>query len=778
MIKLLAKSNFRKNRGTNIGIFLLIFMAAMLMSLVLLINGDVKPTAEKDAKRLNSGDGYLSFTVEEGVNEDYIMSLIGDDAKEVQFQECVLPLASMNVPFGEGKVSNAVYFTTSDRFDNKIDRVEIVKEDASIDSNYIYLPYQFYTAGGVKIGDDYKFEMEGEFRQYTVKGFINTTYFGCSNAGAYEFILDDESYSELKNEFEKYNRILVNYVLKDGLRAEKFNLRVMSSYTSTHPTGNGTADTFEAVLANKTFMSDILSLSFIMITVIIIAVTSLMLSNSIKNYIRENMTNIGALKAMGYTGGNIRSSLVMLFGGLALAAGLLGGLVSYLLVPVMAGVFEGQAGVPYTPSINPAITVFTLLFTTVFTVFVTLAAGRKLKKVEVVTALRDGLESHNFKKNRLPLEKTGLPVNHSLALKTLFTNLRQNIITFFVTGILVFVCVIALLMYENFNRKPMISIMASELASGAVVVSSEDSAEVEEFLRQEGAGNLRYMIDMGFLYKDEACLMTMIHRDIDKMVNKDIVYMGNLPKYDNEIAVSGKFAKDFGYEIGDEVTLSGANSYSYIITGLIQSCSNGGRQAVMTEEAANHLVNMSEFPTAIWFDCDDAEKATKILNNCGDRFGNRIISLVDMNELVEGTLITFKGITTIMLISMVSISAVVIMLILYLFIKTLLYNKRKDYGIYKALGYTSKDLILQTALSFMPTIILSVAIFSVVSYFTANKYMQLVMVTFGMMKCSFAIPIAGVVIVGLGLILISFLFAIFQARKIKNIEAYNMLTEF
>ncbi|MBQ3968774.1 MAG: FtsX-like permease family protein, partial [Lachnospiraceae bacterium] len=124
-----------------------------------------------------------------------------------------------------------------------------------------------------------------------------------------------------------------------------------------------------------------------------------------------------------------------------------------------------------------------------------------------------------------------------------------------------------------------------------------------------------------------------------------------------------------------------------------------------------------------------------------------------------------------------SISAVVIMLILFLFIKTLLYNKRKDYGIYKAIGYTSKDLILQTAASFMPAIVISVVIFSVLSYILANPYMQTIMVNFGLMKCTFAIPVPGVIMIGAGLVILAFCFAVFQARKIKNIQAYHMLTE-
>ena len=77
----------------------------------------------------------------------------------------------------------------------------------------------------------------------------------------------------------------------------------------------------------------------------------------------------------------------------------------------------------------------------------------------------------------------------------------------------------------------------------------------------------------------------------------------------------------------------------------------------------------------------------------------------------------------------------------------------------------------------MPTIILSVIVFSIVSYFTANTYMSFNMVSFGMMKCSFVIPVGGVVIIGIGMIILAFVFAMLQTRKIKKIEAYDMLIE-
>ena len=46
---------------------------------------------------------------------------------------------------------------------------------------------------------------------------------------------------------------------------------------------------------------------------------------------------------------------------------------------------------------------------------------------------------------------------------------------------------------------------------------------------------------------------------------------------------------------------------------------------------------------------------------------------------------------------------------------------------------------------------------------------------FGLMQVNFDIPVAGVVIIGIGLVVVSFFLALMQTSRIKKIEAYNML---
>ena len=52
---------------------------------------------------------------------------------------------------------------------------------------------------------------------------------------------------------------------------------------------------------------------------------------------------------------------------------------------------------------------------------------------------------------------------------------------------------------------------------------------------------------------------------------------------DNEVCISGKYAKENGYKIGEEITLKAFSEKTYIITGFVQSTNNNGREAVMTK---------------------------------------------------------------------------------------------------------------------------------------------------------------------------------------------------
>ena len=75
--RLLAISHFRKNRGTSIGLLILLFIASMLLTISFLTMFDAQPTAHKEAKRLNAGDGIIRIHTEsEDIDDETIKKYV------------------------------------------------------------------------------------------------------------------------------------------------------------------------------------------------------------------------------------------------------------------------------------------------------------------------------------------------------------------------------------------------------------------------------------------------------------------------------------------------------------------------------------------------------------------------------------------------------------------------------------------------------------------------------------------------------------------------------
>ena len=780
-ILLLTGSHFRKNKSTAIGLFILMLLASMLISCSILIFTDVYPTAEREGRRLNAGDGFFRFTKNlTGIDEDAIDELMDGDVKDYEAYHCLNYMA-VSVPFGANEIVMNIQVSDSDILNNTVGRTEIVTEDESIKNDYIYLPYQFYTSNSFDIGDKYSFELLSKKYDLTVKGFTNTTYFGCNNTGAFEFIVDDDTYKEMyERDGLTQDGIVIIYDLKDGVKQSGFEIRVCNDLLSINADTIVDTAAFETTISGRTFMSLIIAVSFLSVSMLVLLVIILMLVNSITNYIRENMQTIGALKAIGYTSGNIKASLLLMFGILSVSASLLGVLLSYLVIPYIAQFVVIQMGVPYNVSFDPAPSFIAFAIVVVYILLVTQLSVLKIKRIDPIIALRDGVKAHNFKKNRVRLDRSVFGLNTNLALKTMLGNMGQNIITFAVTGVIVFLCVIALLMFENFNRNPKIEMLSFEICGGVAAFDYEVKDEAREYLEKKAnVENVRDMINVFFYYNDEDKVRANIIDDIDKLNNKNVCYEGRLPKYDNEIALSGKFCKEYGLNIGDEVEFEyGDKSFDYLVTGFIQTTNNNGKESVLTMEAAEHVMDLEYAPAYYYFDCPDdnsVEAVEKILDDCADEYDSHLVSTINFSKIVEGSMTTFKSIASLMLVLVCVISSLVILLVLYLLIKSFLYGKRRDYGVCKAIGYTSKDLMLQTAISFMPPIVISVIVCSILSYYGANPYMNVVMSSFGIIKADFDIPIPGVIIIGVSIIVLSFLFAMFESRRIKKMEAYKIL---
>ena len=114
-------------------------------------------------------------------------------------------------------------------------------------------------------------------------------------------------------------------------------------------------------------------------------------------------------------------------------------------------------------------------------------------------------------------------------------------------------------------------------------------------------------------------------------------------------------------------------------------------------------------------------------------------------------------------------------IILVLLMKTIIFDRRFEYGILKALGFKSKDLIMQNVLSFLPTIILGTVIGTIISSLAASPYIGIMMRPFGIMKCTMDLPFYFPIASAVFIIILAVFAAILMSLKIRKIEPYKLL---
>ena len=117
------------------------------------------------------------------------------------------------------------------------------------------------------------------------------------------------------------------------------------------------------------------------------------------------------------------------------------------------------------------------------------------------------------------------------------------------------------------------------------------------------------------------------------------------------------------------------------------------------------------------------------------------------------------------------------MVVIRLLLKTIFIKREKEFGIKKAVGFTSSQLRLQLALSLMPTSLIAALTGAVMGHVLINPLFALVFRSFGIMESDL---IMKPVLIILSLVVVSalmFFFSFVMSGRMKRVSAYNLIQE-
>lgn len=781
----LAFANIRKNKSQSFSFFIIVLISALLLTLGLITQFDYPANFEQKAKQLSAPDSLiLTQNTDTQALKEFEAKLQSDSRLKKLDTRPILFTGSEYEYSGGIQTRNAVFINRDQA--SELGKFTMIDESSHPVEHPIYLPYVFGAGGNYKIDDTFKITLysmgfpKTEY-SFTVAGFYEDIYFSTINSTSTGYLLDTAEYQSLSKHFNG-NLSATQYAikLKSPDDAEAFTSAYSSMLSEELPQGTIIDSNHYALLKSaRTVTSSIGATIIVGFSLLILVISLVVVRFRIGNSIEEEMQNIGALKAIGYTSRQIIGTFLMQFTLLAFIASFLGSLLVYPLLPGISYMFAVQTGILWHQSLSLWALGITLLFIPLSIALTAFLSTLRITKLHPIVALRSGVLTHNFRRNPFPLEMARLGLLASLSAKQLFHNLRQNLLIGLIVASVTFAAVFGGALYYNIGVKDdaFLSIVNGETPSLQLEATSKEKAAA---LLSEIQSNKN--IEKAFTFSTDKVTCdttyeayTYIVEDFGKTENINWNYQGRFPKYDNEIAINGLLSKAINKKIGDTVTLSLNNKdETYLITGLIQGSNYMGHDLCMTDAGFRRLSPDYWSPT-IYAYINDEGSADAFISDIED--SSNLAAYIDINEVIRSSMSAYKMIVGILAIIIDCVTVAIITLVLYLVIKTMILRKKQDFGIQKALGFTTAQLAFQNTLSLFPIIGIGAFGGCILGYFGLNSFLSLLFSSIGMMRVHFIIPPALLAFIFLAICLIGFCVSLIVSLRIRKITPYALMSE-
>ncbi len=771
---LVARSNMRKANGQTVAIVVLILLASMLLNLWLMLSMDYKANFDRYHKKLNAEHVTLLVNDTDGVPKFLTQMLENDsEVKEYRLNSCMYMVGTF--PYNGGQMNGQfVFMDKQTALSRAIGKAEIVEEGKF--TSGVYLP-MLYKSDDFSVGKTMEMTIGSHAVTYTVCGFFNSVMLGSHNCALTQIILTQDQYAELEESNYAFQTTLCSVRLNEKSNNLAYEAKIKAFVSERFPNTQMASNCYDIVSQARYISQGICSVIMSVMAFLVLLIAMVVIVSNIINYIQVNIKNLGALKAMGYTSRQLVLSFLLQFLGLAVIAALVGAALSYALFPAINTMMIAQTGIPYAIHFLPFPVLISLLILGGAVSLSVWISARRIKKIEPIVALRSGVQTHNFKKNRVPLEKTKLPLNFALALKTTLSGVKHNLTVCITMLVLSLVVVFSGLMTENIivDMTPFLDLIVGETADSAINVQVETEDGFLKMLHADGRVEKVYLYNsLNVSHVGGVELMATLCDDFSMVNNQSVVFKGRFPKYDNEIAIAAKYAKEKGFEVGNEIDITAnGKTEKYLISGFTQITNNLGRDCLLTRQGYERLGKLTS--VTYYINLAEGTDIDAFNEEVKGNFTDSVNGVINVLATIEGAGKVYVSLMTIIVIAILVLSAIIIAFVLYILVRTLLNSKKRDYGILKSFGFTTKQLILQTAFSFMPAIIFSIVIGIIISCLVINPLMSLFLSTMGIVKCTFNIPILFVTVAGTALILLSFGIACLLSLKIKKISPHSLL---
>lgn len=779
MVKLI-KANFRKDKAI-LSIFLLIIIFSALLMHTGLLASMYPRLFDEYAER----GGLADFFTMTDADAERISSIFGgDEGVERYVSEEAVNIPSVNITTDKCTKSkeSSGWFVQHIGDKSGYDELEFVERDDSVGGKKIYLNLYTASSCGASTGDTVYLDTTfGKF-EYTVAGIYQHLYMGNSYYYLSAFV-EDDGFDELSAASQAagikgYHLVFVN--CKEDSRPEECLNRTTSALRSDKDV-YAYGHTQKLSRSGYPIIVNILAGFIAAFALIIMVICIIMIVFTINNNISRDIANIGALRAVGHTVGQIRGALTGEYVLLGLVGSVTGIVLSYILFPIAERTYLRElSGIIWDKRAYPLISGGVIAGTLIVIVLAAFFATRKICRLHPTTALRFGLSAHSFRKNHLPLSKTGGELNLLLALKSSLQNIAQNVIILIIVLAVSFVTMFSGVLYYNTKVDiTMFQRMIQGDAPDAYICPKDTSYEsstamIERIKDVEGVSEA-YGLSAVPAVVGEGDISLIYVSDPDFVYCG--IYDGEIMREDNEAVVGSVVADRLGIGVGDEIEVHyGEAAVRYLVTGLQQSVTN--ERVYVTDKGAQRLgVDTQYGIIRVRVEDASAERVDDVIARIESLEDGALDSTENYYRYQRSNDNTPVYAVGFIVLLLIVLNAATVLLVIRLLLKTVFVKRHKEFGIMKAVGFTSLQLRYQLSLSLMPTTIAAAFAGAAVGFFIIEPMFTFVLGGYGVKDADLLIPPVLILLTAAAVSLLVFVLSLAMSGRMKKISAYELIQE-
>ncbi len=765
--------NIKKEKGQYISFGIIILITAFILNLAFVLSFQVDKAYDRKFQDLNAAN--INFSIPElqdnGFLKDELLNL--SEIKSLETEEGIFAGAVIKEFRGTDFSMNIMFYHLD--ASRKLNRLEILEESSRHYEAPVYVSLFVAQFGQFQLGDSITFQTGGRDYTFQIAGILEEMQYGNAGSGVIGIYLPEKTYQWFAGE-NKENRVMeYSLVTKEDVSLEEVSdeISTMLSDKNINPVWILNSDSCKQV---RTMVCSLTISVFIAFAFVVLFLSMFLSKFRIQNTVEQDMADMGVLKAMGYTGNMILWAAVTPYMFMGITGALAGAVLSYGVLPALAEGLALQSGFSFSLHFDFGALCFTVLVPALITLLFTYFSARRIKKLQPINAISGNSESPHGKRNYFPLDKTAGSLQMNLILKQIGALARQNVLLFFVSFLIMVLLAFAGTLFYNVTIEPdnFSSTLAEETPDIILSVKADRMEQMKSSLMDEPRIEKLLEYDSKTVKAEKSTITAFICEDFS-LVTNDLCYQGRNPERENEIAIGSALAE--GYAIGDEISLSdGDNTYVYEITGFIQSVNYQGEVAELTREGYLKL-NDSYESQSLYVYAEEAVDVEQFLPELEKEYGEDIINTVNYRKMNKVSQDMYQGMIEGIIAAIFIVTVLLVLLILYMIIKSLIVKRKQELGIYKAMGYSNIQLMLQIAGSFLPVSVLAACSSAAAGLWYVPLLNREIFGMIGAMKNNFHVSLWFLLLFAALQILINFIISICLSLPIKKITAYSLIKE-